>query len=116
EGSEAQYKKAKDINPQRGDAYYNLGVLYKDFRANKQKDNDPVKALRASQGVYKQAREFFQQFLDKEGTANDKSEAKNNIGDCEKVVKQLDQAIVNLQNAPPPPPAPPAAPAAAPGK
>ena len=29
-----------------GRGYYNLGVLYKDFRANKQNDPDPIKALR----------------------------------------------------------------------
>jgi tetratricopeptide (TPR) repeat protein len=114
EGAEAQYKKAQQVNPQRGDAYYNLGVLYKDFRANKQNEADPVKALRASQGVYKQARDFFQQFLDKEGNPTDKQEAKNNIADCEKVVKQLDTAITNLQNQPQQPAAPPAAPAAPP--
>jgi len=112
DGAEAQYKKAEQISPQRGDAYYNMGVLYKDFRANKTNDPDPIKALQASQGVYKQAREFFQQFLDKEATPADKQEAKNNIGDCEKVVKQLDSAILSLKNAPPPPPQAPAAPAA----
>ncbi|HEX4452594.1 MAG TPA: hypothetical protein VH143_17070, partial [Kofleriaceae bacterium] len=70
--------------------------------------------LQASQGVYKQAREFFQQFLDKDATAADKQEAKNNLGDCEKVVKQLDSAILSLKNAPPPPPTAPAPVPAAP--
>ena len=41
DGAEAQYKKAQQIDPQRGDAYYNMGVLYKDFRANKTNDPDP---------------------------------------------------------------------------
>jgi len=114
DGAEAQYKKAQQLDPRKGDSYYNLGVLYKDFRANKQNDPDPIKALRASQTVYKQARDFFNQFQDKDGEANDKAEAKNNIADCDKVVKQLDNAITSLQNAPPPTPAPaPAAPAAA---
>ena len=80
--------------PAQGDSYYNLGVLYKDFRANKQNDPDPIKALRASQDVYKQARDFFNQFLDKDGDPGDKAEAKNNIADCDKVVKQLDNAII----------------------
>jgi tetratricopeptide (TPR) repeat protein len=106
DGAEAQYKKAMQLDARKGDSYYNLGVLYKDFRANKQNDPDPIKALRASQNVYKQAREFFNQFADKEGDATDKTEAKNNIADCDKVVKQLDNAILSLQNAPPPPPAP----------
>jgi tetratricopeptide (TPR) repeat protein len=114
DGAEAQYKKAMQLDARKGDSYYNLGVLYKDFRANKQNDPDPIKALRASQNVYKQAREFFNQFADKEGDASDKTEAKNNIADCDKVVKQLDNAITSLQNAPPPTPMPtaPAAPPA----
>jgi tetratricopeptide (TPR) repeat protein len=114
DGAEAQYKKAQQLDPRKGDSYYNLGVLYKDFRANKQNDPDPIKALRASQTVYKQARDFFNQFADKDGEPNDKTEAKNNIADCDKVVKQLDNAITSLQNAPPPTPAPtaPAAPPA----
>ena len=111
DGAEATYKKARDIDPKKGDAYYNLGVLYKDFRANKQTDPDPVKALRGSQNMYKQAREFFNQFLDKDADASDKAEAKNNIADCDKVTKQLDNAITSLQNQPAQP-APAPAPAA----
>ncbi|MFT3698952.1 MAG: tetratricopeptide repeat protein [Kofleriaceae bacterium] len=117
DGAEKQFKLAQQINPKDGDAYYNLGVLYKDFRANKQNDPDPIKTMRASQNVYKQAKDFFTQFLDKDGDPNDKNEAKNNIADCDKVVKQLDSAITSLQNAPQQPAAPatpPAAPAAAP--
>jgi hypothetical protein len=64
--------------------------------------------------MYRKARDFFQQFLDKDGDADDKTEAKNNIGDCDKVVKQLDSAIESLRNAPKMPATPPPAPAAAP--
>ena len=113
DGAEAQYKKAMQLDPKKGDSYYNLGVLYKDFRANKQNDPDPIKALRASQNTYKQARDFFNQFADKDGDPGDKAEAKNNIADCDKLIKQLDSAITSLQNAPAPTPAP-AAPAPAP--
>lgn len=116
DGAEAQYKKAKDIDPRRADSYYNLGVLYKEFRANQQNDSDPIRALRASQNQYRQAKEFFTQALDKEGSAGDKAEARNNIGDCDKVMKQLDKAISSLASQPPSTPAPAAAPAApAPG-
>jgi tetratricopeptide (TPR) repeat protein len=117
DGAEAQYKKAQQLDSKKGDSYYNLGVLYKDFRANKQNDPDPIKALRASQNVYKQARDFFNQFADKDGDPGDKVEAKNNIADCDKVIKQLDSAITSLQNAPPPTPMPtppPGPPAGAP--
>ena len=44
-----QYKKAKADRPARAATpTYNLGVLYKDFRANKQNDPDQIKALRKS--------------------------------------------------------------------
>lgn len=116
DGAEKQFKLAQQVNPKQGDAYYNLGVLYKDFRANKQNDPDPIKSMRAAQGIYKQAKDFFTQFLDKDGDPNDKAEAKNNIADCDKVVKQYDSAITNLQNAPQAPAAPAAPPAAPAGK
>jgi tetratricopeptide (TPR) repeat protein len=117
EGSEAMYKKAQQIDPQRGDAYFNLGVLYKDFRANKQNDPDQVQALRKSVAVYRQAKEFFNQFLGKQGSQADKEEAKENIKDCDKVVKQLEQfanALANQPKQPAPAPTPAPAPAPAP--
>jgi tetratricopeptide (TPR) repeat protein len=113
DGAEQMYNKAKDLDPRRGDAYFNLGVLYKDFRANKVNDPDPIKALQGSQQMYRKARDYFQQFLDKDGDPGDKAEAKNNIGDCDKVVKQLDNAIESLRNAPKMPATPPAQPAPA---
>jgi tetratricopeptide (TPR) repeat protein len=106
DGSEKAYKQAMSIDSQRGDAYYNLGVLYKDFRANKQNDPDQIKALRMSVAVYKQAKDFFNQFLGKSGSAEDKAEAKENIKDCDKVVKQLEQFADQLAKMPPMPAAP----------
>jgi tetratricopeptide (TPR) repeat protein len=107
DGAEGSYKKAISIDGQRGDAYFNLGVLYKDFRANKQNDPDQVKALRKSIDVYKQAKDFFQQFLGKSGSSSDKDEAKENIKDCEKVIKQLDSFATQLANQPKQPAPPP---------
>jgi tetratricopeptide (TPR) repeat protein len=103
DGSEKAYKAAMAIDSGRGDAYYNLGVLYKDFRANKQNDPDQVKALRMSVAVYKQAKDFFNQFLNKSGSPEDKAEAKENIKDCDKVVKQLEQFADQLAKQPPMP-------------
>src|SRR5205807_1975908 len=37
-GAEEQYNKAMKLDSNRGEAYYNLGVLYKDFKANKAGD------------------------------------------------------------------------------
>lgn len=95
DGAEASYKKAKELDPKRGDAYFNLGVLYKDFRAAKEAD------LRASQTAYRTARDFFKDFLTKEGLKNDdKDEAKANIEDCDKVIKQLEDFIKASANQP----------------
>jgi tetratricopeptide (TPR) repeat protein len=110
DGAEATYKKAKEMDGRRGEAFYNLGVLYKDFRAAKQSD------LKASQDAYRTARDYFKQFLDKGGKPEDVAEAKDNISDCDKVIKQLDDFMKNMANQPPPPaPTPAPAPAPSPG-
>ncbi|MDB4956993.1 MAG: Tetratricopeptide 2 repeat protein, partial [Myxococcales bacterium] len=104
DGSEAAYKKAQSIDPRKGDAYYNLAVLYKDFRANKSAD------LPASVKAYKQAKDYFQQFADKEGDQTDKTEAKEQVALIEKTVKQIEAFMIAQANQPPPPPAPPPGP------
>jgi len=83
DGAEATYKNAKSLDGKRGAAYFNLGVLYKDFKASKQSDPN------ASIAVYKQAKEFFQQSLDKLPDQAEVAEAKANISDCDKVVTSL---------------------------
>ena len=105
DGAEAQYKKAKDLDSRRGEAYYNLAVLYKDFRASKQDD------LKASLGTYGQAKSFFQDFLGKTGDEDDKTEAKAQIALIDKTTTQI-QSFLKAQANQPPPPAAPAAPAA----
>ncbi|HTJ45348.1 MAG TPA: tetratricopeptide repeat protein [Kofleriaceae bacterium] len=102
DGAEASYKQAMKVDSKRGESFYNLGVLYKDFRAAKQSD------LKASQQAYMTARDYFKQFLDKTGSDADKAEAKDNIADCDKVIKQLDDFMKNMANQPPPPPPAPA--------
>ena len=112
DAAEDSYKKARGVDGRRGDALFNLGVLYKDFRAAKQPD------LKASQTAYRTARDYFKDFLDKDGSNDDRDEAKANISDCDKVIKQLDDFIRASANQPQPPPEPPApalAPAPAPG-
>lgn len=109
DGAEASYKKAQGIDPSRGDAYFNMGVLYKDFRATKAggNDADPIAGIRKSVVVYKQAKDYFNQFLGKQGSDADKKEAQENIKDCDKVVKQLEQYADNLAKMPKMPDTPP---------
>ncbi len=108
DGAEAQYKKAKDLDPKRGDAYYNLGVLYKDFRASKDAD------LAASVTTYKQAKDYFQQFMTTQADASDKNEAKEQIALIDKTVTQIQSFIKAQANQPQPAPAAPAQPADSP--
>ena len=101
DGAEAQYKKAKELDGKRGDAYYNLAVLYKDFRASKNTD------LAASIGTYKQAKEFFQQFMSTQAEQADKTEAKEQIALIDKTVIQIQNFMKAQANQPPPPAATP---------
>jgi tetratricopeptide (TPR) repeat protein len=94
DAAEGSYKKAREIDSRRGDAFFNLGVLYKDFRAAKQAD------LRASQAAYRTARDFFKDYLNKDGSGDDRDEAKANIADCDKVIKQLEDFIKASANQP----------------
>lgn len=86
--AEASYKKAVKVEANKGAAYFNLGVLYKDFRANNVTD------LAESMKAYETARDYFDTYLSKSDASNDgKKEAKDNIADCNKIIKQLDEVI-----------------------
>jgi tetratricopeptide (TPR) repeat protein len=100
DGAETQYKKARDLDPKRGEAYYNLGVLYKDFRASKSSD------LAASIGLYKQAKDQFQQFLNMQIAAADKAEAKEQIALIDKTVVQAQLFLKTQGSQPAPSPTP----------
>jgi tetratricopeptide (TPR) repeat protein len=115
DGAEKSYKQALAVDSSRGDAYFNLGVLYKDFRANKHNDADQIKALQAGIDDNLKAKDYFQQFQSKSGADSDKAEAKANIADIDKYVKQINTFMNQLKNQPPMPAAP-AAPAAPAGK
>jgi tetratricopeptide (TPR) repeat protein len=93
DGAEASYARARDLDPSRGDAYYDLAVLYKDFRANAVSDPDPATALRRSRAMYAHARELFGQFLGATVSPGDRDEAQTAIGDCDKLMKQIDTVI-----------------------
>jgi len=84
-GAEAAYKDATKIDGARADAYYNLGVLEKDFKAT------AVDNLDEARKHYDQAKTWFTQAQSKSGlSAADAKETKNNIEDCTKLMKQVD--------------------------
>ena len=107
-GAEDQYNKAMKLDGTRGEAYYNLGVLYKDFKANKAGD------LKASQEIDRKAKDYFSTFLSKAASNEDKAEAKEQIALCDKLITQIDQFLKAQAAAPPPAPTPAPTPAPAP--
>ena len=86
--AERSYKKASELDGRRAEAFFNLGVLYKDFRANETQD------LRAAQGHYRTAIKYFQQSQGKQTADPDLlRDSRDNISDCEKNLRSLDDAI-----------------------
>jgi tetratricopeptide (TPR) repeat protein len=105
--AEKSYSRAVQLDSSRAEAHFNLGVLYKDFRANSTEN------LKAAQEAYRTAIRHFNAARSRGNADPDMTaEAKENISDCEKNIKSLDEAQRFQQQAPPAAPAAPPAPAA----
>jgi tetratricopeptide (TPR) repeat protein len=84
--AERTYQQAIEVDKNRGDAYYDLGLLYKDYRTN---DPDQSKNV----GQYRKAKQFFQDYLARADKADPKrDDAQGHIQDCDKYVDILSQA------------------------
>ncbi len=85
--AEKMYRAAIDVDKNRPDAYYNLGLLYKDYRTN-----DPNQSKNVAQ--YKQAKAFFQEYLARADKTDPKrDDAQGHMGDCDKYVDILTKAM-----------------------
>jgi tetratricopeptide (TPR) repeat protein len=81
--SESMYKAAMDADKNRADAYYNLGLLYKDYRTN---DADQSKNI----AQYRKAKGYFQDYLSRADKDDPKrAEATGHMQDCDKYVDIL---------------------------
>ena len=112
DGAEREFKKAMSLDGRRGEALYNLGVLYKDFRATKQTPQESI-------ATYNTAKQYFQDFQNKQADPRDIAEAKEQVALIAKTVAQTQkflQTIANQPQAPPTPAAPPGTGAAPPKK
>ncbi|HWU89373.1 MAG TPA: tetratricopeptide repeat protein [Kofleriaceae bacterium] len=107
DGAEREFKKAMKIDGKRGEAFYNLGVLYKDFRATKQ---GPQESL----ATYNTAKQYFQDFQNKQADPKDIAEAKEQVALIEKTVKQTQKFLQSQANQPAPAPGGGGQPATAP--
>ena len=90
--AEAMYKRARDLDPGRGEAYFNLGILWKEFR--------PGANLQDNVTAFGEAKKYFEQSLSKSNvSAALRKEAQDNIGDCEKTIKILNDNIKAIKEA-----------------
>ena len=81
--AEDTYKKAVEMDANRPDAYYNLGLLYKDYRTTSTDQKQNITQ-------YKRAKQYFQDFLARADRADGKrDEAQGHISDCDKYVTIL---------------------------
>jgi len=88
DAAEASYKQAQQLDARRGEAFFNLGLLHKDFYASRAPDEKTAMA------AYKEAKGYFTQYLSKSGLSkSDKQDAEDHIDDCNKAVKQLEDAM-----------------------
>ena len=92
--AEADYNRALKLEPNRGTALFNLGVLYKEFRAARATN------LEQSMKLYEKAMGYFERFVGSSGIAKaDRHEANDNIDDCKRNIKTLKQSIAILKKA-----------------
>jgi tetratricopeptide (TPR) repeat protein len=85
--AEKSYRAAIEVDRNRPDAYYNLGLLYKDYRTN---DPDQTKNI----VQYKKARDYFQEYLARADKGDSKrDEATGHLQDCDKYVDILGRAL-----------------------
>jgi tetratricopeptide (TPR) repeat protein len=90
DGAQASYERARDSDPSRDEADYDLAILDKDFRATMTTDPDPAVALRRSRDAYVHARELFARFLLETDRAFERAEAQRSMADCDKAMAQID--------------------------
>ena len=99
DGAEREFKKAISLDGRRGEALYNLGVLYKDFRATKQTPQESI-------ATYNTAKQYFQEFQNKQADPKDIAEAKEQVALISKTVAQTQKFLQTIANQPPAPAAP----------
>jgi tetratricopeptide (TPR) repeat protein len=99
--AEKLYNAAIQIDGKRGDAYYNLGLIYKDYRTN---DTDLKKQIEG----FRKAKNYFNDYLTRtDKNAVKRKEAELNIASCDANIDALNQALQIQGSSPPPAPAAP---------
>lgn len=88
--AEETYRRAASLNSNRGLAYFNLGVLYKDFYANQVEGGD----LEEIKNTYAEAREYFEESLGADDLTSEwRQEARTQIEDCDELIEQLEEIL-----------------------
>jgi len=85
--AEQKYNEARTLDPQRPDSYYNLGLLYQEYKAGSDK---PM--LQKAQG-------FYRDFLSRTTSAKGKKDAEKRIKDIDEVFVALEEAAKMMKEA-----------------
>jgi tetratricopeptide (TPR) repeat protein len=87
--AEDTYNKAIAVDRNRPDAYYNLGLLYKDYRTNSEDQSKNI-------AQYRRAKQYFQDYLARVDKSDEKrDDAQGHIQDCDKYVDILTKAMAS---------------------
>ena len=87
--AEDTYNKAIAVDKNRPDAYYNLGLLYKDYRTNSEDQSKNI-------AQYRRAKQYFQDYLARVDKSDEKrDDAQGHIQDCDKYVDILTKAMAS---------------------
>ena len=87
--AEDTYNKAMTLDRNRPDSYYNLGLLYKDYKTNSEDQSRNI-------AQYRRAKQYFQDYLARADKSEEKrDDAQGHIQDCDKYVDILTKAMAS---------------------
>ncbi len=85
--AEAEYNRAKSLDGQRAEAYFNLGLLYQEYKAGSDKP------------MLQKAQQYYRDFISRTNAAKLRDDAKKRIKDIDEVFVALDEAAKMMKEA-----------------
>jgi tetratricopeptide (TPR) repeat protein len=85
--AEAEYNRAKSLDGQRAEAYFNLGLLYQEYKAGSDKP------------MLQKAQQYYRDFISRTSAAKLRDDAKKRIKDIDEVFVALEEAAKMMKEA-----------------
>ncbi len=85
--AEAEYNRARTLESQRPEAYFNLGLLYQEYKAGSDKP------------MLQKAQQYYRDFISRSNAAKLRDDAKKRIKDIDEVFVALDEAAKMMKEA-----------------